>query len=203
MAYSFPLFGPTLKTRPAGEQYPTNLSAMNRYTWDTTFLDLYDRCLEKYRGGDSDYNGWFEEGDAAFLKKIGYTPVEFFDFVEDFAVGGEPSPSTAVMIAAVRRDYLDVVMDGKLSDETISPSRLPAKTEALAGFTWLPRIIAKAEAKLRGEMDPDTMFCCGGDRAFLREHDIAPADFLRVVWAAKGDKDKVVAYVRQRSSAGA
>ena len=43
------------------------------------------------------------------------------------------------------------------------------------------------------------MFCCGGDRKFLREHDIAPADFLRAVWAA-GDSDaKVINYVKNHS----
>ena len=107
------------------------------------------------------------------------------------------------IINFLKQDYLDVVMKGERSDKTVDPSDLPPKTEALAGFSWLPRIIAKAEAKLRGEMDPDTMYCCGGDRAFLREHDIGPADFLRAVWAAKGDREKVVEYVRQRSSSGA
>ncbi|TLD70649.1 hypothetical protein FEM03_10040 [Phragmitibacter flavus] len=61
---------------------------------------------------------------------------------------------------------------------------------------WLPRIIAKAEAKLRGEMDPDIMFGCGGDRAFLSEVGIHPADFLRMIWAAKGDQDRVVKFVK-------
>ena len=40
-------------------------------------------------------------------------------------------------------------------------------------------------------MDPDIMFGCGGDRAFLSEHNIHPADFLREVWAAKGDSAQV------------
>lgn len=176
---------------------------MKQYAWDSTFLDLFHRCLEKYRAGETDYNGWFNNGDAAFLREIGYKPVEFFDFVEDYAVDGEPSPSTAVMIAAVRRDFLDVVMKGERSEKVVRSTELPAKTDALEEFTWLPRIIAKAEAKLRGEMDTDTMYCCGGDRSFLREHDIAPADFLRAVWASHGDRDKVVEYVRKKNTAGA
>ena len=41
------------------------------------------------------------------------------------------------------------------------------------------------------------MFCCGGDRNFLREHgNIHPADFLRVVWAADKDESKIAAYVK-------
>jgi hypothetical protein len=40
------------------------------------------------------------------------------------------------------------------------------------------------------------MYSCGGDRAFLHQHDIHPADFLRVVWAARGDHGKIAAYVK-------
>jgi hypothetical protein len=45
-------------------------------------------------------------------------------------------------------------------------------------------------------MDDDTMFGCGGDRAFLEKHKIHPADFLRVVWAARGDKERVLRFVK-------
>jgi len=49
----------------------------------------------------------------------------------------------------VRRDYLTVVQKGKTSDKTVDPSDLPAKTAAVEGIVWLPRLIAKARAKLR------------------------------------------------------
>jgi len=64
----------------------------------------------------------------------------------------------------------------------------------------LPRLIEKAKAKLRGEMPPELMYCCGGDRAFLREHGIHPADFLREVWAAGDDTKKILQYVRQNAA---
>lgn len=171
---------------------------MSNFTWETTFRELYDRCCEKYRAGDRDRSGWYSEADLAFLKSIGYSQVEFFDFVEDFCVGGDPSPETAVLIAAVRRDYLRVVQEGKTSDKVVPASSLPPKDGKLAGYRWLPRIIAKARAKLRGELDPDTMFFCGGDRAFLRKHDIHAADFLRVVWDAGDDDEKIIEYVKGR-----
>ncbi len=64
------------------------------------------------------------------------------------------------------------------------------------GMAYLPRILAKARAKLRGELDSDLMFGCGGDRRFLKNHgDIHPADFLRQVWAAKEDDQKLAAWV--------
>ncbi len=169
---------------------------MSQYRWDTTFVELFNRCVSRYQSGDSDYSGYYSSDDHAFLTSIGYKPREFFDFVEDYADASEPSPPTAVMIASVRRDYLKHVMNGKLSGHEIDPGSLPGKTEALEGFVWLPSIMAKARGKLRGELHPDTMYCCGGDRKFLRENDIAPADFLRAVWSAGEDDMKVLDFVK-------
>jgi hypothetical protein len=47
------------------------------------------------------------------------------------------------------------------------------------------------------------MYSCGGDRKFLRSHDIHPADFLRAVWAAGDDDSKAAAYVRRAAAAPA
>ncbi|MBL9153647.1 MAG: DUF5069 domain-containing protein [Verrucomicrobiales bacterium] len=173
---------------------------MSNYAWDTTFVDLFDRCLARYRAGDADFQSYYSEADLAFLQSIGYKPREFFDFIEDHGDGGEPSLTTAVMIASVRRDYLRTVMGGELSRAEITPDQLPAKDSEMEGVRWLPRILMKARAKLRGELNPEIMYCCGGDRRFLREHDIAPADFLRAVWAAGDDDAKVLAYVRKASA---
>ena len=76
---------------------------------------------------------------------------------------------------------------------------LPAKSDSIQGITWLPRIIPKALGKLRGELDPEIMYCCGGDREFFRTHDIHPAEFLRVAWAWEEEPDKIVAWVLDRS----
>jgi len=174
---------------------------MTDYTWDSAFTALFERCLVRYRSGDTDFENYYSTDDLAFLASIGYQKREFFDFVEDFAEMGEPTLTTAVMIASVRRDYLGEIMRGTPGDHILDPATLPAKTDELAGFVWLPRIIAKARAKLRGELDPNTMYSCGGDRAFLRRHDIAPADFLRAIWAAGEDDAKVIDYVRRNSKA--
>ena len=77
---------------------------------------------------------------------------------------------------------------------------LPSKSAQLGGFEWLPRIIEKARVKLRGEMPPDLMYCCGGDRAFLREHGIHAADFLHEVWAAGDDTARILAFVRRHAA---
>lgn len=170
---------------------------MTDYQWDSAFTELFERCVERYRSGDSDFEHYYTDDDLALLASIGYRKREFFDFVEDFAEMGEPTLTTAVMIASVRRDYLHEVMHGARSERVLDPATLPAKTDELAGYVWLPRILAKARAKLRGELDPNTMYSCGGDRAFLRRHDIAPADFLRAVWGAGDDDSKAIDFVKR------
>lgn len=168
------------------------------YHWASQFGELFVSCCDEYEDGNKDYNAWFDEEDVEFLDAIGARPREIFDYVEDCctAEGDEPTPETALLVAAARRDYFLIEQKGVPSGKTVPMSELPAKTAELEGITWLPRIIAKAEIKLRGELDDDTMFGCGGDRAFLEKHKLHPADFLRVVWAARGDKDRIVKFVK-------
>jgi hypothetical protein len=68
---------------------------------------------------------------------------------------------------------------------------LPAKSAAVDGSAWLPRLIAKARIKLRGELNPELMYGCAGDRPFLRRHHMTLPQFLRLVWG-KGDDDRAV-----------
>lgn len=165
--------------------------------WSDQFLELYRRCLAAYRGGNKDFMSYYSDADLSFLASIGYKPRELFDFVEDFVDEGEPSESTALLIAAVRRDFFLVVQNGEASQHEISRDELPSFGDELEGIAYLPRIITKARAKLRGELDPDMMFGCGGDRKFLREHgEIPPADFLRHVWAAEEDDQQIVAFMK-------
>jgi hypothetical protein len=58
----------------------------------------------------------------------------------------------------------------------------------------------KARGKLRGELNSDIMFCCGGDRRFLSNNDIAPADFLRAVWSAGDDDSDIVKFVKSQAN---
>jgi hypothetical protein len=166
--------------------------------WNEQYIALFQRCVERYRAGDSRYQDYYSSEDLAFLRGIGCKPRELFDFVEDLVDEGEPHPTTALLVAAVRRDYLQVVQGGCHSKREITARDLPTFGDVLDGIAYLPRIIAKARAKLRGELDPDLMFCCGGDRKFFREHGaIHPADFLRVAWAAGDEDEKILAFVRE------
>ena len=167
-------------------------------TWNDHFLDLYTRCEKRYRSGDTDYNGYYDAADQSLLASIGYRPREFFDFVEDLCEEGEPSASTALLIAAVRRDYFNVIMNGQMVEPLVTHDTIPTKPEELDGIPYLPRILAKARGKLRGALDPDLMFSCGGDRAFLHEHGLHPADFLRRVWAADDDDSQIADWIRSK-----
>jgi hypothetical protein len=170
---------------------------MKNYTWESSFRSLFEHCIKLHRSGQTSPAIWYSEADLNFLKSIGYTVQEFFDFVDDHCRYPDgPTIEAALLVASVRRDYFNVEQAGKLSTHTVSPSDLPAKSAAVDGIAWLPRLIAKARAKLRGEMDPDTMFGCGGDRAFFAQHDLHPADFLRVTWAARDEDRKIIDYVK-------
>ncbi len=170
-------------------------------TWNDTFIALFDRCVAVYQSGNHDFENYYTPADLAFLASIGHQPREFFDFVEDFCGEGEPSISTALLIAAVRRDYFLVVQKGSASDQVLTRDEVPGFGEELKGMAYLPRIIAKGRAKLRGELDPDIMFGCGGDRHFLKKHgDIHPADFLRRLWAAGTDDDKIATWIQQQQA---
>jgi hypothetical protein len=164
-------------------------------TWDDIFLALFDRCVAAYRAGNHDFESYYTPADLEFLRKIGSQKREFFDFVEDFCEDNAPSPSTALLVAAVRRDYFLTVQKGVPCEERLlTRDDVPTFGEDLEGIHYLPRILAKARAKLRGTLDPDLMFGCGGDRNFLRKHgNLHPADFLRQVWAAGGDDHKILA----------
>ena len=137
----------------------------------------------------------FTPREVGVLRAFGAKPMELYDYAED---SSDLDWETALLITATRRDYFLVEQGGKWSEKTIKVDDLPAKTDELEGIPWLPRIIQKAEARLRGEMPAELMYCCGGDRKFFRTHDIHPADFLRFVWSAKGKQEKIVAYVKNR-----
>jgi hypothetical protein len=175
---------------------------MNAYTWSTTFSALFSRCVTAYSSGNQDYHRWFSVEDDAFLKSIGYTQQELFDYVDDHVryTPTGPTAEQALLVAAVRRDYLRTIQKGVTSTRIIRPSELPAKSAAVDGIEWLPRLIAKARAKLRGEMDPDIMYGCGGDRGFFSQWDIDPAELLRVTWAAGDDDQKIIDFVKNRTA---
>ena len=169
-------------------------------TWEHRFSRLFQNGLQKYREGHQKAAGLFDEKGLKFLASIGHTEQELFDFIEDFAKAGEPTPEVVLRIAAVRRDYFLKQQHGSPSPRRISMDDLPSKDAEVDGMPWLPRLIFKAEAKLRGEMPADLMYGCGGDRRFFRKVHADPADFLRQVWLVEGRHSEVVAWVKSRAA---
>ena len=174
---------------------------MNNYDWPIAFREIHEAGVKTYRSGKTSVKGFFPPAAEAFLDSIGCTAQELFDFIEDLCCYGEPAYETALLVTAVRRDYFLTIQKGKKSGNIVSMDSLPAKTDAVDGIAWLPRLIVKARAKLRGEMPPDLMYGCGGDRPFLRGMNVELSDFLRVVWAARDDDRKVIDYVKAQKAA--
>ena len=124
---------------------------------------------------------------------------EFFDFLDDSVRYKLPHFfTTMVMVQDVRRSYFLEIQKGEHSEHEIKITDLPPKPEEAKGIVWLPRIIKKAKAKLRGEMPPELMYCCGGDRKFFATNDVHPAEFLRIVWKAGDDEEFIINWVKHR-----
>jgi Domain of unknown function (DUF5069) len=168
-------------------------------TWNDTYLALFDRTVIRYRAGERNLAKLYSAADLEFLASIGCQTREFFDFVEDFCEEQCPTISSSLLVAAVRRDYFITVQKGQKSAQILTRDAIPTFGEELAGMAYLPRILAKGRAKLRGELDPDLMFGCGGDRKFLANHGQIPlADFLRRVWACGEDTEKLTDWIKQQ-----
>lgn len=140
---------------------------------------------------------FFSPDEVEFMASIGCTPHEMFAYVKDYATLGDPSPSTILLIAAMRRVFFMKELRGKAGTTALlKESEMPREWEKFHDIAYLPRIICKADAKLHGTLPQNVMYYCAKDREFLRSHGaIPPEDFLDVVWKARGDKQKVVSYV--------
>lgn len=161
---------------------------MKHYDFADRFRALYDKAVKLYASGRTGADTYFTAEETTFLAANGLTAQNLYDYAEDQQNYGEPGYDRALAIELVRRDYFLNVQGGKTSTKVIDPTTMPAKTDAVQGIAWLPRLIPKTKAKLRGELPSTLMYSCGGDRAFFKEHDIHPAEFLSLVWR-NGDSD--------------
>lgn len=174
---------------------------MKNYDFTSKFRVVYDQAVAQYAKGGRDAARLLDASQTAFLAANGINAQHLYDYAEDQVGGGEPGYDHALTIEAVRRNYFLNVQGGKSSIAVLDESRLPAKTEAVKGIEWLPRIIPKAKAKLRGELPASLMYCCGGDRRFFKAHDILPSEFLAVVWRFEHDDAGIIDWVVKHSAA--
>jgi len=171
---------------------------MKHYDFADRFRALYDKAVRLYASGQTDPGTYCTATEAAFLAANGLTPQNIYDYAEDQNNYGEPGYDRALAIELVRRDYFLNAQGGRPSGKVIDGDALPGKTAAVQGIEWLPRLIPKTRAKLRGELPPSLMYSCGGDRAFFARHDIHPAEFLTLVWRQDNNDAAIVDWVVQR-----
>jgi hypothetical protein len=172
---------------------------MKHYDFADKFHALYDKAVQLYASGKTGAASYFTPEEQAFLAANGITPQHLYDYAEDHNSGGEPGYDRALAIEMIRRDYFLNAQGGKASGKTLDEATLPPKSQAVQGIEWLPRIIPKAKAKLRGELPASLMYSCGGDRNFFRTHDIHPAEFLSLVWRNENNDAAIVDWVVKRS----
>jgi hypothetical protein len=173
----------------------------NAINFHITLRAVYDKAIQLYKAGNMDSSTYFDAAEAGFLADIGHSAQEVFDFAEDAVKYGEPDFETFLLLASARAHYFRFYMNSTPSEAVVDTGDLPPKTEAVDGIEWLPRLIEKARAKLRGEMSDDLMYGCGGDRKFFKSHDIHPVTFLALVASRGEDTQAIIDWVRQNSKA--
>ena len=100
-------------------------SELPAMTWNERFMELFRRCVERYHGGDSEFDNYYSKEDREFLREIGYKPRELFDFVEDlqrsFGIRGSRLPafqeSTSTDRLALRKHHDERKLRGAGADE--------------------------------------------------------------------------------------
>lgn len=166
---------------------------MSDTDWQPEFLHVWDRAVSAWHAGRQTPASMFSESDKTFLATLGCSAQELFDFVDDAQrYDGDPDFATTLAVTAIRRDHFLNTLGGKPTGHTATMSSLPSKSAEVDGIAWLPRLIVKARLKLRGEMPPDLMYGCAGDRPFLRRMKTNLPDFLSLVRDCGANDRKIV-----------
>ncbi len=169
--------------------------------WKSEFRELYQSAQERYRDGRDTVDAIFEDEEVLFLSSLGCSTQELFDFVEDSINWGDVEYDQVEGVTALRRDYFVNILASQPATTMIDPSLIPAKKDEVDGIAWLPRLIVKARAKLMGELHPDLMYGCGGDRPFLRDRNSNLVDFLKVTRDADDDQ-AIINYIKDCMAKG-
>lgn len=176
-------------------------TAASSQDWISQFRGIYEQAVQRFEEDQRGPEQVVGREALVFLDSIGTSAQELYDFVEDWVKDGEPDFETVAAMTNVRRTYFLTVQEGNPSNTVIPSATLPSGYAEMGGYRWLPRIIAKARAKLRGELAPDIMFGCGADRPFLRSVNMEPAEFLKTVWDAGTDDRAILDAVQKKAAA--
>lgn len=166
--------------------------------WNDRYMTLFREAAERFLTNPHvSTERFFLPDEAEFLSSVGMRTEEMHHHIADYCTLGEPSPSTALLVAAQRRSFFLTTQRGISGNAAeVKAATLPAETEEFQEIPYLPRLIRKAEATLFGTLDKSLSFPDAKDRDFLRSHGgIHPADFLALVSASRGDRQKIVSAV--------
>jgi hypothetical protein len=168
------------------------------FNYQRELVQIWEKGVKLYEEGHTSPDTFPITDELPFLQSIGLNKMDIFDYVEDWICEGTPDLATFLLIHDARRDFFLEDQNSVHSTVKLNSETLPGKNDEIEGIVWLPRVIVKAKAKLKGELPPETMFCCGGDRAFFKRNDIHPVEFLRIVQKAKDDDLVIINWVLNR-----
>jgi hypothetical protein len=161
---------------------------------------IWEHSVGLYKAGQTHSSLFPIDEELPLLSSWGIKRIDIFDFAEDWCLHQEPDFSTFLLVHYERWRFFCEEQKGVPSSVVLDPTTLPPREEEFCGIPWLPRILPKAWAKLRGELPPEVMYCCGGDREFFKTNNIHPAEFLAAV-RSLGDRDEaIIDWVVKRKS---
>ncbi len=174
---------------------------MNHYDYHTRLKALWEKGVEDYSNGGRVPGAYLTEEERAFLGEIGANEQDLYDFTDDSIRYGEPDFEMFWAVQSMCFNYFKMIMKNRPGDYIAPMAAYSPKDAEINGIPWLPRIIQKAKRKLRGELDPDIMYGCGGDRQFCKTHNLHLAEFLQLVWNHWDDHQAIAAYIEAHSPA--
>jgi len=174
---------------------------MDHYTFHSRLKEIWQKGYDNYQAGGREPGAYLTEEDQEFLNAIGANQQDVYDFTDDYIRYGGPDWETFWSVQSIRFNYFKLVMKSQPGTYIRPNDEYTPKNAELNGIRWLPRIIEKAQHKLRGELNPDVMYECGGDRQFLADHNLHPAEFLQLVWLNFDNPEAIAAYLEENSPA--
>ncbi len=170
------------------------------YLFHTQLISIWKKAVSLYQEGKTDAASFPIENDLPLLACWGMNKMDVFDYAEDWCLHNEPDLVTFILVHYERKSYFQEVQGGRNSQKRLDPSTLPSKTDEIEGIPWLPRILPKARAKLRGELPEEVMYGCGGDRQFFSSTNVHPAELLRATRLFQDNDQAICQWVIDRKN---
>jgi hypothetical protein len=126
--------------------------------WRKQFHDLFFKGVERHKEGRQSPEDMFEGNESAFLKSIGCSTQEMFDFCDDYVRWGDVIYEHVEELQAIRYEHFVGELNSQPASHPKEMDEFPPKTDEVEGIAWLPRLIVKARAKLAGNLPADLMY---------------------------------------------